>query len=178
MNLKVNRNVVPGAFLRGNTCWHFCPSLRVIILSRVTIRQQCVLIIHWKSAVIPRHMYRLTWDLTKEVRLAELKAKVHVCIWMLVLQRHCRLFSSTSQQKLFSLLHFPPTRYVDVCRECESQAPRRLSVCSPCSWVWRSHNWSGVWTYSVSGISRSVRQQPSLHLDYRGWYGQDHQVIR
>lgn len=53
-----------------------------------------------------------------------------------------------------------------------------LSVCSPCSGVWRSHNWSGVWTHSVSRISRSIRQQPSLYLDYRGRYGQDHQVIR
>lgn len=64
-----------------------------------------------------------------------------------------------------------------MCFECESQAPA-VSVCSPCSWVWRSHNWSGVWTDSVSGISRSIWQQPSLHLDYRGWYGQDYQVIR
>lgn len=77
----------------------------------------------------------------------------------------------------------PPAEYVDVCFESELRALAislflSLCVCSPCSGVWRSHNWSGVWTHSVSRISRSVRQQPSLYLDYRGRYGQDHQVIR
>lgn len=52
-----------------------------------------------------------------------------------------------------------------------------LFVSCPCSGVWRSHNWSSVWTYSVSRISSSVWQQSPLYLDYRGWYGQDYQVI-
>lgn len=50
-------------------------------------------------------------------------------------------------------------------------------VSCPCSGVWRSHNGSGVWTNSVSGISCSLWQQPPLYLDYRGWYRQDDQVI-
>lgn len=51
-----------------------------------------------------------------------------------------------------------------------------ISVCSSCSWMWRSHHWSGFWTNSVSWISCSIRQQPPLYLDYRGWYRQDDQV--
>lgn len=32
-------------------------------------------------------------------------------------------FLNTSEQNLFSPLYFPPAQYVDVCFECESQAP-------------------------------------------------------